>query len=214
LAVWILEKAGYEVDIASTGIEAVSLFAKNKYDLILMDIEMPEMDGFQATVEIRKRENGSSIPIIALTAHAIEGYREKCLSFGMNDYLTKPLRREHLLRTIRHFVSSDMSEFENDEESGTTVYVDEDLMDLIPVYLENCHTNITLLNDAMTAFDFDAIRRIGHNLKGSGQGYGFEKLSVFGKLLEDDANERNMESIKSTVADLVAYLGQVKVASK
>lgn len=105
----ILEKRGYRVDIAENGLLGVEAFIKYRYDLILMDIYMPEMDGFEATHEIRsweRQHNEDRIPIVALTAHAIDGYREKCLQNGMNDYVTKPIKKKILYNVIEHWLDA------------------------------------------------------------------------------------------------------------
>jgi len=93
-----LGKAGHSVQIASNGLEAVTAMAENKFDLVLMDVQMPEMDGFEATAAIREQRDGpgATIPIIALTAHAMKGDREKCLAAGMNGYVSKPIKRKAL----------------------------------------------------------------------------------------------------------------------
>jgi CheY-like chemotaxis protein len=94
LAGQLLQKQGHTVTEAHTGLEALTLYEHGSFDLILMDIQMPDMDGLQATAEIRERERrtGEHIPIIALTAHAIQGDRERCLEAGMDDYLSKPIQ--------------------------------------------------------------------------------------------------------------------------
>ncbi len=103
----ILKKAGYWVVIAENGIAAVNAARQARYDLILMDIQMPEMDGFEATRAIRSWEREHSVgraPIIAMTAHAVAGYREQCLEQGMDDYLSKPLKKDLLLQTVRRYL--------------------------------------------------------------------------------------------------------------
>ena len=100
----ILRRAGYRVDWVMDGVEAVEAVKRLPYDLVLMDISMPNMDGVEATQAIRSLEiAGAQVPIIALTAHAMPGDRERFLSAGMDDYLTKPLRGEELLKAIAHF---------------------------------------------------------------------------------------------------------------
>jgi signal transduction histidine kinase/CheY-like chemotaxis protein len=100
----MLEKAGHLVIPAHDGREAVAAFSRDSVDLILMDIQMPLMDGFEATATIRKGENGGGhVPIVGLTAHASQGDRERCLQAGMDRYLTKPIKREALLSTIAEF---------------------------------------------------------------------------------------------------------------
>ena len=104
----ILEKAGYWVVIAGNGVAAVSAARQTRYDLILMDVQMPEMDGFEATRAIRaweREHNVGRVPIIALTAHAIAGYREQCLTQGMDDYLTKPLKKDLMLATVARYLA-------------------------------------------------------------------------------------------------------------
>jgi CheY-like chemotaxis protein len=103
----ILEMMALEVDIAENGIEALNFYQIKDYDLILMDIQMPEMDGYQATQEIRKCEgNRKHIPIIGLTANALTGDREKCLEAGMNDYISKPIEAEKLEEILNKYIPS------------------------------------------------------------------------------------------------------------
>jgi CheY-like chemotaxis protein len=98
LAVRLLEKRGHRVTVAENGREAVEELKKRAFDLVLMDVQMPEVDGFEATALIREREKttGAHQPIIALTAHAMKGDRERCLAAGMDGYLTKPIRPKEL----------------------------------------------------------------------------------------------------------------------
>jgi CheY-like chemotaxis protein len=102
LAVRMLEKKGHTVRVANNGKEAVAAFEREPFDLILMDIQMPEMDGFAATGLIRSLEinSGGHIPIIALTAHAMQGYKEQCLTAGMDDYCVKPIQARNLFQIM------------------------------------------------------------------------------------------------------------------
>ena len=102
-----LEKLGYEVEVVSNGLEAVKAWETGKYDLILMDCQMPEMDGYEATREIRRREGPNQhIPIVALTAHAMKGADEECKAAGMDEHLTKPIDREALDRCLRRYLAA------------------------------------------------------------------------------------------------------------
>jgi two-component system sensor histidine kinase/response regulator len=98
LAVRLLEKRGHTVTVAGNGKEALAALEGDSFDLVLMDIQMPEMDGFKATAAIRAKEKsfGGHLPVIAMTAHAMVGDRERCLNAGMDDYITKPIRPEGL----------------------------------------------------------------------------------------------------------------------
>jgi CheY-like chemotaxis protein len=101
VALIMLQKLGLEADVVATGVEALDALMGVAYDLILMDCQMPEMDGFEATRRIRERERGSRrIPVVAMTANAMVGDREKCLEAGMDDYIAKPVRAEALHRAL------------------------------------------------------------------------------------------------------------------
>jgi two-component system, sensor histidine kinase and response regulator len=102
VALGLLGRMGHNVTVANNGLEAVELYSKNHYDLVLMDVQMPEMDGFRATEIIRQEQekSGIGIPIIAMTAHAMQGDREKCLAAGMHDYISKPIGRKELTELI------------------------------------------------------------------------------------------------------------------
>lgn len=107
VALHLLNKFGYQADAAGNGKEVLKALEKVSYDLILMDVQMPEMDGYEATKKIRAMEddNKKNIPIIAMTAHAMKGDREKCLEAGMNDYITKPVKPQNLLETITAWIN-------------------------------------------------------------------------------------------------------------
>ncbi|MGB9521845.1 MAG: response regulator, partial [Anaerolineales bacterium] len=105
VAVKLLTKAGFSVDTASNGIEALKLLQEGKYQLILMDVQMPEMDGFETTQRIREMDTPlRDIPIIAMTAHALKGDREKCIEVGMNDYISKPIDHQELLEVLSKWI--------------------------------------------------------------------------------------------------------------
>ena len=108
LAVRLLEKAGHQVVTASNGRAVLEALARDRFDLALMDLQMPEMDGFEATARIREQERGTGarLPIIALTANAMVGDRERCLEAGMDGYLSKPIDGPRLLAEIRRVQSA------------------------------------------------------------------------------------------------------------
>jgi CheY-like chemotaxis protein len=104
----MLEKMGHRVAVAQTGKEALDALHAEKFDLVLMDLQMPEMDGFAATREIRTAEQDGQdhLPVIAMTAHALKGDREVCLAAGMDDYLAKPINSEELRQVIERVITA------------------------------------------------------------------------------------------------------------
>ena len=105
LVVRLLEGRGHQVVVAGNGREAVAVASQQSFDMVLMDVQMPEMDGFEATRILRERTGAQTVPIIAMTAHAMQGDREKCLSAGMNAYISKPIRPEELFDTIKQLTA-------------------------------------------------------------------------------------------------------------
>jgi len=103
VAVGLLEMQGHGVEVANNGREALDALERQTFDVVLMDLEMPEMDGMEATVAIREREltSGGHVPIIAMTAHAMKGFRQRCLQSGMDDFITKPIKPEELYKVVQ-----------------------------------------------------------------------------------------------------------------
>ena len=115
----LLEKQQHAVTVVPNGLEVLSALEQQPFDLILMDIQMPEMDGFEATAAIRLREqDGERIPIIALTAHALSNDRERCMSMGMDGYATKPIRLQELIREIQLVHGMHLGEYQSKGEPG------------------------------------------------------------------------------------------------
>jgi CheY-like chemotaxis protein/HPt (histidine-containing phosphotransfer) domain-containing protein len=106
----LLAKAGVRAEIAKNGREAVEMASGSPYEVIFMDCQMPELDGYEATQRIREAEHGHHTPIIAMTAHSMTGDRERCLAVGMDDYLTKPLRTDELERVLSRWLPADGSQ--------------------------------------------------------------------------------------------------------
>jgi CheY-like chemotaxis protein len=102
----MLERCGCRTHIVANGNEAIEAFKANRYDIVLMDCQMPELDGYQTTAQLRRIEAGAyRTPVVAMTAHALEGDRERCLAAGMDDYLSKPMRHAELVEKLRVWVA-------------------------------------------------------------------------------------------------------------
>ncbi len=133
LACTILGKAGYRTDVAGNGIEALQALNSRPYDLVLMDIQMPEMDGIEATREIRKmRGEVARIPVIAMTANAMNGDRERCIQAGMSDYVSKPISRVRLLERVAFWVGDEQDAATGERPGQAGSDVDAELGDAAP----------------------------------------------------------------------------------
>ncbi|HEY8914777.1 MAG TPA: ATP-binding protein [Chitinophaga sp.] len=169
--------------VVNNGIEVLQALEKQHFDLVLMDIQMPEMDGYTAARKIRQ-ELRSNIPIVAMTAHAMAGEREKCLSYGMNEYVAKPIREEELYRIIQVFTGKtgppewlvNHTPVHNHKELPTHLISLQYLQDLskgdkafertmLQQFIAQLPEDLSLLKAAITAGDIPAIRSIAHNIK-------------------------------------------------
>jgi len=117
----LLESRGYNFDLVFNGIQAIESLKKQSYDMVLMDIQMPEMDGYSATKQIRE-ELKSNIPVVAMTAHAMSGEKEKCIKAGMNDYISKPIDEEILFDIIQKYSNpASLNANERDNNGGKII---------------------------------------------------------------------------------------------
>jgi signal transduction histidine kinase/DNA-binding response OmpR family regulator len=182
LAVYLLEKRGHEVVVANNGKEVLATLAHQPFDLLLMDVQMPEMDGLETTASIRarEREQGGHVPIVAMTAHAMESDRERCLQAGMDGYLTKPVRPRELFETIARLIPhrADIGAERPQETAANDVFdrasllarIDGDetlLQELIGLFLEDAPQRLDHLRDALVDDDPQQLERIAHTLKGA-----------------------------------------------
>ncbi len=200
----ILRKAGAHVDIAANGrlaIEAVlaSRAAGEPYDVILMDMQMPEMDGYQATSWLR--ELGITIPILALTAHAMAGDRQRCLDAGCNEYITKPVQRADLLAMLARFQacpapspSLARSPAARDASLRSEYEDDPDLAGILGEFVDRLPTCVADMRAALQHADWETLTRLAHQIKGSGGSYGYTPLSEEARDLEACAKQADPES--------------------
>ena len=181
VATRILEKLGHQVTVVSSGREAVSAIQSGKFDVIAMDVQMPEMDGLEATAEIRRKERttGTHIPIIAMTAHAMKGDRERCLEAGMDAYTSKPIRiseLEHAIATVLPKRSVPVRASRNDAAEQVINHaallqgVDGSrrlLNQIVRLFLADYPRRVAEIKDAIHRGDANALARVAHTLKGS-----------------------------------------------
>jgi len=213
VAIRHLSKAGYQVDLAENGKQAVDAYKRKQYDLILMDIQMPEMDGHEATEAIRNIESkvgqvggteATRVPIIAMTAHALKGYRKKCLESGMDDYITKPLRKTDILKMVDKWCLSKAVSMEKkvqSEPSNDTISKDvpldferaleefgndrEFLIEVLEGFRENVRDQIINIRQAISENDAEIVRREAHAIKGGAANLTADNLSATANELEN-----------------------------
>ncbi len=185
------------------GREAVELLGKdpNAFDLVLMDIQMPELDGYEATRQIRQKL-GLRIPIVAMTAHALPGEREKCLSFGMNEYLAKPVREQELLDLIARFVPQTDRSAEPEIDRGylheTTRGNATYLRELANIFVAQAPKDLEAISSALAANDLTAAARAAHNMKSTVGYMGFahnlgRQLARFEQQCAEGANTEALQ---------------------
>jgi CheY-like chemotaxis protein len=225
LLLYRLEQRGHKVVVAGNGREAVRAWEGQPFDVVLMDVQMPEMDGLEATGQIRAREKGQGrhTPIVALTAHALQGDRERCLAAGMDAYLTKPIRTTDLFRTIDSIAESFSLLSREDEvldraEMEQRVGSDRALLArLLELFDKECPRQLAELRAALAAGDSSRLRLAAHCLKGmvgtlggkaaSAQAERLEALAVSGDVAHA---ERAYAALEQAIARLQTALAALK----
>jgi CheY-like chemotaxis protein/HPt (histidine-containing phosphotransfer) domain-containing protein len=207
----MLYKLGYNYDIANNGLEAVAAVRARTYDAVLMDCQMPEMDGYQATTAIRGHEgDGRRTPIIAMTAHAMAGDREACLAVGMDDYLTKPVRMESIQGVLDRWVNGTLPLTETDADPLDRSQIDmlrglDDgdghvLAEIVGQYLAQTGDERGVLGRAVAEGDPEALRRAAHASKGASANIGASQLSTICGELEAQGRFGQLEGADQLLA--------------
>jgi len=217
-----ITQAGFSMVLAQNGKEAVDIFKTRKFDLVLMDIQMPVMDGYEASRRIRDLEKQGAgfdpgltrIPIVAMTAHAVSGIRDKCLEAGMDDYISKPLRRTDLMAMINKWTPSDtgtallktdplrreeksrpsatdpidfekaLKEFENDRDFLTEV---------LEEFIRTVGEQIPKIRQALASKDAETLKQEAHSIKGGAANLTARELSEAAGVLEDIGKTEHFE---------------------
>ena len=240
----ILERRGHSVVLAATGLAVLELLARQTFDIVLMDCQMPELDGFAATARIREDEKrtGKRIPIVALTAHAMAGDRERCLAAGMDGYVSKPINRQELFETIERLVpavSAAGAPFANPsiatpaaqtspapQASTSTALIDkaelmenlgddeELLAQLASTFQATTPKLMTDLRAALAAGDAEGVKQWSHKMAGKFGVFYAHSAVTAARELETIGKSGNLAAAPAAMATLETQLAAVKAALK
>jgi CheY-like chemotaxis protein/HPt (histidine-containing phosphotransfer) domain-containing protein len=228
ITVAYLAETPYVVEVAANGAIACVMFKAGRYDLVLMDRQMPVMDGLTATRAIRQWESLNQrpvTPIIALTASALKGDREQCLSAGCTAFLTKPIRQDVLLHAIAQHASVQHA---NVQHAGVAraatreeriqalemiVPTNPQIVERIPTFLQNRRNDVVAMLDALTRDDYKTVERLGHNMRGTGASYGFQAITDLGAAIEEEAGNVDASASRHWVDELSVYLRKLEQSS-
>jgi len=206
-----LKKLPYVIDYVEDGASALERLQTGRYDLALMDVHMPLMDGYAAVRAFREYErdqNHQALPVLALTADAFKDAVDRSLAAGFTMHLAKPIRKSTLLEAIARHAHARP---EAPSVAKLDVVVDDELLAIIPKFLNNIRRNSPLIAAALARADFDTIRSLGHNMKGTGTSFGFPQISDMGDELERAAKQQDADSVRNITANLVHFLDSVDV---
>jgi len=227
LAVRILEKRGHMVVVASDGRQAIDAWEAQPFDLILMDVQMPGMGGFEATAIIREREKqtGTHIPIIAMTAHAMRGDKERCLEAGMDGYVPKPIRSDELFEVINQVMAGPRVSSLQAPAAGDTIEVfnraaalerlegDEELLvELATIFLQESPRQMKQIREALDRSDWEALARAAHTLKGSVGNFAAQSSVEAALNLENAAKSGNPVEAELAYSALAAEIDRLRPA--
>ncbi len=214
VAVGILEEFGCDTVVAFNGEDAIEQISQGEFDVVLMDCEMPVMDGFAATAAIREQVGSArAVPIIAVTANAVDGDRERCLAAGMQDYLPKPITVEKLHGTLKRWLPVDESppvphsdpidpSSLDSIRSLQGVGGESMVRRVVNIYLTSSIEQLGNLQGAVRARDAEHIRQAAHALKASSQNVGAKPLSTLCQQLEEQGRNRRLDDVDSLLADI------------
>ncbi|MBE9125463.1 MULTISPECIES: PAS domain S-box protein [unclassified Coleofasciculus] len=230
LALQLLQRMGYRADVAGNGLEAIAALHRQSYDVLFMDVHMPDMDGLEATRHICEHWLTHTRPrIIAMTANAMQGDREKCLDAGMDDYISKPIRVQELVRALLQCQPDSQSSLNNPE----LVPMPEDAIDyqclqgfrdmmgesasemltqLIDVYLEETPILLQAMNTAVSHKEPAALQRAAHTLKSASAALGAMTLSQLCQQLEDLGKSQTITGASALISQLESEYQRVETA--
>jgi signal transduction histidine kinase/CheY-like chemotaxis protein len=196
----------HTLTLAEDGRQAVDRFGSNRYDLVLMDIQMPVMDGLTAIRALRAFECAHTLrptPIVALTANALPQDIEACYDAGGDAYLSKPVSKQALLGVIGRWSTR--------PAEPIFVRIPDGLEELVPAYISSRKEEVPVMLQLLGASDFDRIRILSHNMRGSGSAYGFPGLTEIGAALERSARQADVPRLMQHLDSLADYLDRVEI---
>ena len=223
VATGLLQKAGHTVMVAENGREALTALESMAFDLILMDMQMPEMGGAEAMGIIREREQtaGGHMPIVALTAHALKGDRERCIEAGADGYVPKPISPPmlfHEIDLVLARLASSPGQRPSASDRGALARVEADpamLREIIAIFIDDCPKQVAALRTGLDAGDWDAVYRAAHTLKGAVGNFQAQDIVAHLQRLEARAREGNLdtcrkifEQVEAELARLIASLAE------
>ena len=234
VAVRMLERLGYRADVAADGLEALEALSRVPYHAILMDVQMPEMDGYTATAEIRRREGTERrTPIIAMTANAMQGDREKALAAGMDDYLPKPVKPGELEAVLERWIVEEESAAATTpaaaDGSGAPAEIkdpidraaieslrelggSEMLSELAEMFFDDAQSGIDAIRGAVERGDAQTVERAAHTLKGSSGNMGAKRMAALCGELQDASASGDLTHAPELLEGLEAEFGRVRPA--
>ena len=203
LAVALIERQGHRVTVAKDGRAAIHQLERRDFDLVLMDVQMPELDGLETTRLIREGEAGilRHIPIIAMTAHALKGDRERCLEAGMDDYLSKPIDPAELEDKVRHFLEEriDFDPVRALELAGGNTGL---FREVAMMFLDDARDRLGVIKQAVSDLDADALENGAHALKGVAGSLALQRVSKASASLEQTAANGVWDGTSEMIAEL------------
>jgi len=208
-----LKATPYILDFAEDGAIALEKLTTRSYDLALVDVHMPAKDGFTVVREFREFESAhgrAALPVLALTADAFQEAVEKSLAAGFTRHLAKPIRKSALLQAIEGYAQK-RSQPVATPAAENEVVVDEELSAILPRFLSNVRKNPAAIAAALARGDYDTVRSLGHNMKGTGTSFGLPQISALGERLERAAKEQSADSILAANTELAQFLERVEI---
>ena len=222
----LLERWGYDSVIVENGRQALKAVEKDEFDIIFMDIQMPEMDGLEATRLIREREASGfkHIPIIAMTAHAMKGDRERCLESGMDEYVSKPISAPKLLKAIQSLIpgkdnkNSSLAIYEDDtsitfdKESLLNVFEHDwsFLKEVVDIFVNDYPRMLNAIREAIKTKDADSLKRNAHTLKGMSRNFQMEEAIKTALNLEEMGDKKEFDGAKEACEALAGELAKLE----